>query len=520
VNKHLSGNLQVVAVDDEEFMLEQFRVECERLDGISSLKLFDDPAVAFEYFRENSADVVFLDVEMPGMNGIELAGKIRHLYPKIIVIFITAYESYMIEAVRMKSDYYVLKPYSSKDIREVIERAQLLSERLEKRVKVKCFGEFEILVDNRPIIFKSQKARELAAILINKKGAIVSPEEAFGLMWADKVYDNYTGSAYRKALAKLEYTLEEHGCREILLRASGGSGIDKNAIECDYYNYLDGNYGLFAGEYMHNYEWAVPTLGKMKQKPLTIVAVDDEQYMLEQFRMGCEGIKGITLEKMFNDSAEAAEYLDDHPVDAVFLDIEMPGMKGIAIAEKLREKNPKIIIIFISAYESYIIDAVHVKCDYYLLKPYSTEELNDVIQRARLLSARLEQKVKVQCFGEFQIYSNHKPVAFRSKKAKELAAILVHNNGMVVSPEEAFNLMWPGKEYDNYTGSAYRKVLAKLNTNLEKHGCEEILVRMPKGCRINKDIIECDYYDYLDGKSVDYSQGYLNEYEWAVCCTD
>lgn len=247
---------------------------------------------------------------------------------------------------------------------------------------------------------------------------------------------------------------------------------------------------------------------------LTIVAVDDEEMMLQQFQMGCKDIKGITLERTFDDSLEAAEYLETHAVDAVFLDIEMPGMKGIELAEKLREKYPQIIIIFISAYESYIIDAIHMKCDYYLLKPYSTEELHDVIQQARLLSTRLEKKVKIQCYGDFQIYSDHQPVAFRSKKAKELAAILVHRNGQVVTPEEAFHIMWPGKEYDNYTGSAYRKVLAKLNTTLKNHGCEEILLRTPKGCRINKNAVECDYYDHLDGKNVDCSGGFLQEYKW------
>jgi len=251
---------------------------------------------------------------------------------------------------------------------------------------------------------------------------------------------------------------------------------------------------------------------------LTIVAVDDEEYMLEQFRMGCDGVKGITLVKMFDDSLEAAEYLEEHPVDAVFLDVEMPGMKGIALAEKLREKYPQIIIIFISAYESYILDAIHMKCDYYLLKPYSTEELHDVIQQARLLSTRLEKKVKIQCYGDFQIYSHHRPVAFRSKKAKELAAILVHNNGRIVTPEEAFNIMWPDKEYDNYTGSAYRKVLTKLNTTLKNHGCEEVLVRTTKGCRIDKKVVECDYYDYLDGKNVDYTDEYMHEYDWVEQC--
>lgn len=255
----MSKNLRIVAVDDEEFMLEQFRMECEKIEGLSIEQLFDDPNDALEYLEKHSADVVFLDVEMPGMNGIELAGKIRELHPKIIVIFITAYESYAIEAVRIKSDFYVLKPYSSKEIKEVINHAKMLAERLEKRVSVTCFGYFDIYVDKKRIFFRSRKAKELAAIIIDKKGSLLMPEEAFSLMWPDKEYDNYTGSAYRKALAKLETILDEHNCRDILVRASGGCAINRNAIECDFYDYLDGNEDIYNGEYMVDYDWAEET---------------------------------------------------------------------------------------------------------------------------------------------------------------------------------------------------------------------------------------------------------------------
>lgn len=261
----MKNNLKIVAVDDEEVMLEQFRMECEKLEGITIQQLFDDPLEALEYFKKNTADAVFLDVEMPGMNGIELAANIRELYPKIIIIFVTAYESYAVDAVRMKSDYYVLKPYSSEIISEVIEHAKMLSDRLDKRVKVKCFGDFQMFVDDQPLIFRSRKAEELIAILVDKKGALALPEEVFSLMWQDKVYDNYTGSAYRKALAKLESTLDEYDCREILVRASGGCGIDKNAIECDYFDYLEGETDLFTGEYMNGYHWADKTAEEMRK---------------------------------------------------------------------------------------------------------------------------------------------------------------------------------------------------------------------------------------------------------------
>lgn len=71
---------------------------------------------------------------------------------------------------------------------------------------------------------------------------------------------------------------------------------------------------------------------------MNIVIVDDEALMLEQFRYEVSDLAGVNLVQMFDDSLDALAWLTEHPVDAVFLDIEMPGINGIALAKKLREQ--------------------------------------------------------------------------------------------------------------------------------------------------------------------------------------
>lgn len=255
--------MRIVAVDDEVHMLEQFKWECERYDNVIIEGLFDDPAEALAYLNDHEVDVVFLDVEMPILDGLSLGREIRKRYPKIILIFITAYDSYAVPAVHLKSDYYLIKPYSSADIDDVMENIRLLTGRLKKRVFIQCFGKFQVFVNEKPMVFRSRKAKELLAVLVDKKGAIVSSEEAFNLIWEDKIYNNYTGSAYRKTLVKLADTLKENKCEEILIRTPKGCAINRSAIECDYYKYLEGENGIFYNEYMINYSWGEYTLANL-----------------------------------------------------------------------------------------------------------------------------------------------------------------------------------------------------------------------------------------------------------------
>ena len=72
----------------------------------------------------------------------------------------------------------------------------------------------------------------------------------------------------------------------------------------------------------------------------------------------------------------------DMDMDILFLDIEMPGINGIDVAEKLRKEGKETVIIFISGEEKYVWKAFSVEAFQYLRKPFSKKELNDTLQRA------------------------------------------------------------------------------------------------------------------------------------------
>ena len=115
--------MKVIYVDDEKYMGKLFSLECGKFPGISLVGIFDDSLEALSFASSNPIDAAFLDISMPKMTGLELSERLRELYPKIVITFISAYDEYMTAAFREKNaDYYLLKPYSAADLRSALER--------------------------------------------------------------------------------------------------------------------------------------------------------------------------------------------------------------------------------------------------------------------------------------------------------------------------------------------------------------------------------------------------------------
>ena len=106
----------VMIVYDEKLALRQFEIETEDLPGVEIAAACSDPEEALKYLRENPVEAAFLDIEMPGMNGLVLAEKMREIRPDLVIVFITGYEQYAYDALKVKADYYMTKPYDRKDI--------------------------------------------------------------------------------------------------------------------------------------------------------------------------------------------------------------------------------------------------------------------------------------------------------------------------------------------------------------------------------------------------------------------
>ena len=152
--------MKTILVDDMLLDLQLFELKCADMPDFEIVGKFTDPNAAIEYAAGHVVDFALLDIDMPGMDGIHLAQALRRLRSDIIIVFATAHPKFAVEALKMKADYIIFKPFDREDIADVMERAKLLRRRQCKRIHFHTFGAFDMLVDGEPVHFRSGKAKD------------------------------------------------------------------------------------------------------------------------------------------------------------------------------------------------------------------------------------------------------------------------------------------------------------------------------------------------------------------------
>ena len=115
--------IKCIIADDEKIILDELCLLISNT-GTKIVGAYQDPYEALEDIASKKPDAVFLDIEMPGMNGIELARKISKLYPLVQIVFATAYERYALQAFEVAAIHYMLKPMTQEKVDSAIERIE------------------------------------------------------------------------------------------------------------------------------------------------------------------------------------------------------------------------------------------------------------------------------------------------------------------------------------------------------------------------------------------------------------
>lgn len=251
---------------------------------------------------------------------------------------------------------------------------------------------------------------------------------------------------------------------------------------------------------------------------LKTILVDDELWSMKQFELECKN-NDIELMGEFDNAARALSFVEKNRIDLAFLDVKMPDMDGIMLGRKLKEINPDMIVIYITGHDEYIKEAIlDLKADYYLLKPYNKTDVEQVLERAKCLSARFNKRVMVKTFGYFDIFVDGMLLEFKNQKAKELFALCIDNVGGEVTMKKVVEKLWEGRNYDDKVKRLYRKALTYLNTLFKQYNVENIFSNARGSCHVNREEIFCDYYEILDGKNIKeslFDGRYMTNYSWS-----
>jgi two-component system, LytTR family, response regulator len=124
--------MKCIAVDDEPLALELMETYISQVPGLELLESFTDAISAWGYIQKNPVDLVFLDIQMPDITGIQLAKSLNRRQP--MVIFTTAYSKYAVEGFNVEAIDYLLKPFEFSRFLEAVKKAREFKELHENAV--------------------------------------------------------------------------------------------------------------------------------------------------------------------------------------------------------------------------------------------------------------------------------------------------------------------------------------------------------------------------------------------------
>lgn len=240
---------------------------------------------------------------------------------------------------------------------------------------------------------------------------------------------------------------------------------------------------------------------------IRVLLVDDEEDALDLLEILLGQIGGVQVVGRYVNPLLAMEAMVRSPVDAVFLDNQMPGMKGMEAARAIRQTLPQIPIVFTTAYAEYAVEAFEIQSTDYLLKPFTVDRLQNAVARIKQSMSESGAQTRrnesslpaIQCLGGFRIHlpgEGNRMLSWRTKKARELCAFLIHHEGKPAATAAIIEYLWPGYDLNKaktylYTCMSYlRKSLADHNIPIVVHKVDQGFYAVWDGLEVDVTVFE------------------------------
>ncbi len=241
------------------------------------------------------------------------------------------------------------------------------------------------------------------------------------------------------------------------------------------------------------------------------VAVDDDINHLNESMAILKANSDVSEVEGFLNPAEALSYISSHFVPVVLLDIRMPGMDGLTLAERIQEINPRTNVIFVTTYSHYLPKAFSIHASGYIMKPITEKKFEDEVRNLRFLPEEEKMGFYARTFGSFSLSYDGEEIAFSTPLEKEMAAFFVDRNGKAADIETIGKEL--GVEEKEALGAIYG--LMDLFSSLGEDG---VIIKTRKGFFFDSSMIASDLSEALDGikEAKDLFMGdYLSPYPWA-----
>ena len=183
----MNNNLKVIILDDEPDAVKLLKLQLEKhCPEVGSITTFTSPIDAIEFIPFNTPDILFLDIDMPVLNGFEVLQKLMPI--NFAVVFVTAFNHYAIKAFKFNAIDYLLKPFDTTELKDAVKKVyssgkfnQTKLSLLQKQLKVELANKIAIptqhgisFIDLEEIVYVESCNNYSKIILINNRSIMLS----------------------------------------------------------------------------------------------------------------------------------------------------------------------------------------------------------------------------------------------------------------------------------------------------------------------------------------------------------
>lgn len=235
--------LRVMLVDDEPSAIKVMELLIRDFENIHIVGMYTSGEKALAAISEDKPDAVFVDMEMPRKNGLEIAAEVTDKHPDTDIVFVTAYSQYAVAAFETSAVDYLLKPVRKERLDKTVNRLEKTRRRkirindVNEQITIQCFRKFMIYISSgKPLRWRTRKVEELMAFFVHNRRKELSKEIIIDMLWPEIEVEK-ANMLFHTTMYNLKKALRQLEGRASLKKVNNGYRLYLNNTACDVDNF-------------------------------------------------------------------------------------------------------------------------------------------------------------------------------------------------------------------------------------------------------------------------------------------
>lgn len=254
--------MKILIIDDELPALNLLKQTVLELIPDAEITALRHAGEFHELKDKSGFEIAFFDIMLGSTNGIRLALELKQAAPFCNIIFVTAFTEYAAQSFSARPSGYVVKPFTTDDIRLELEnlRHPVSQPFAAKKLRIVTFGAFNVFTSEGEVFsFTRTRSKEILAYLIDQSGFPTTSRDIAADVLEEPSFDVRVSKRVSKLITLLIEDLTAAGYPDVVIKQNRQISINRDKVDCDLYRALEGDLSAlntFHGEYMLDYSWA------------------------------------------------------------------------------------------------------------------------------------------------------------------------------------------------------------------------------------------------------------------------